>query len=94
MVDDLFDNYEQDKDLSALVFANMDKEDDGTVGNSTVTDVDGNKVELPQVHAYAITDVEGDVVTLANPWNTSKELKFEKEELYKLDSFKLYGLVA
>lgn len=94
MVDDLFDNYEQDKDSNALVFANMEKEDDGTVGNSTVTDVDGNKVELPQVHAYAVTDVEGDVVTLANPWDTSKELKFEKEELYKLDSFKLYGLVA
>ena len=76
MTDELFDNYEQDKNSSALVFANMEQAEDGTVGTSTVT------------------DVEGDVVTLANPWDTSKELKFEKEELYKLDSFKLYGLVA
>ena len=61
----------------------------GEYGNKdtiTATDVDGNEVVLTyggSSHAWSIKSVDGDTVTIVNPWDSSTEYTFTKEELKK-----------
>ncbi len=80
----LMEDFEENNDNSMLVFATMNPE--------TVTDVDGNKLELIGPHAYGVSDIEDDVVTLVNPHDSSEPIKIPEENLLSLDRFYLYGL--
>ena len=42
--------------------------------SKTVTDINGNKVDLVGCHAYSIKNVTGDTVTVVNPWDSSQEI--------------------
>ncbi len=42
--------------------------------NKTVTDINGNRVDLVGCHAYSIKNVVGDTVTVVNPWDSSQEI--------------------
>ncbi len=88
----IIDNYEQDKNSKSLVWANMEDYESDEDFYSKVKDVNGNEIELAKQHAYAVSNVEGDVITLVNPWNTGEEMKFNKEELFDLDNYQLYDL--
>ena len=48
-------------------------------------DINGKNVLLPGGHAYAIKDVDGDSVTVTNPWDSGKEIVLSKDEF--LDKF-------
>ncbi|MBQ8475891.1 hypothetical protein IJ531_02400, partial [bacterium] len=44
-----------------------------------IKDINGQTITLPGNHAYAIKNVEGDKVTIVNPWDSSKEIVISKE---------------
>ena len=62
--------------LGAAIESNIDK---------TVKDVNGKDVQLPSAHAYAIKNVEGDEVTVVNPWDSGTEIVLSKDVF--LDTF-------
>jgi len=92
-VDEMLDNFDPNGD-TAIVFANMELDADGNVTSSEVKDMNGEVIDLPQQHAYSVTAVTEDTVTISNPWDTSEELTFNRDELYKLDNFKFYEIAA
>lgn len=58
------------------------KNGENALGEISVTDVDGNEIVLADgSHAISIKSVEDDVLTLVNPWDTSSEIKVEKDEI-------------
>ena len=59
----------------------------GAVGNNSIeiTDIEGNKIKLPAMHAYGIKEVTDDTITFINPWNSDKEFTITKDELYSHD---------
>ena len=59
----------------------------GAVGNNPIeiTDIEGNKIKLPAMHAYGIKEVTDDTITFINPWNSDKEFTITKDELYSHD---------
>ncbi len=86
MIDDMFKEFENDKENTALVFANMEDSD-----FSEIEDSNGEEISLGSNHAYSVIDSNDDSVTLVNPWDTSEEITINKEELFSLDSFKVYS---
>lgn len=58
------------------------KNGESTIGQMSVTDIEGNEVILADgSHAISIKSVDGDVLTLINPLDTSSEIKVEKDEI-------------
>lgn len=58
------------------------KNGENALGEISVTDVYGNEIVLADgSHAISIKSVEDDVLTLVNPWDTSSEIKVEKDEI-------------
>jgi len=47
--------------------------------NSTVKDINGQNVQLIGNHGYSIKKVEGNVVTVINPWDSGKEIKLDMQ---------------
>ena len=82
----MFKEFENNKENTALVFANME---DGDF--SEIKDSNGEEISLGSNHAYSVIDSNNDTVTLVNPWDTSEEITINKEELFSLDSFKVYS---
>lgn len=44
-----------------------------------VQDANGNNIKLAGHHAYAVKSVNGDTVTITNPWDSSKEIVLPRE---------------
>lgn len=44
-----------------------------------VKDIDGKTVKLPGNHAYSIKEVKDGIVTVINPWDSSKEIKLDTD---------------
>ncbi len=49
----------------------------------TVTDANGNPVKLYYSHAYAVKSVDGDKVTIVNPWDSTQEIVLDKDTFAK-----------
>ena len=53
-----------------------------------LTDIDGNKhevsgVDVDSMHECAIKSIDGDLVTIVNPWNSKENIVITREELLK-----------
>lgn len=77
----------------------IDKLSDNTLSSDTVAqlscnkamkvkDVNGKKVKLVGTHAYAISNVTKDTVTLLNPWNTGESIVLPRDTFENLDTKK------
>lgn len=79
-LEEIYDKIEENPEDYAAVLSV--KNGGSVLGEISVTDVDGNEVILADgSHAISIKSIEDDVLTLVNPWDTSSELKVEKDEI-------------
>lgn len=42
---------------------------------------DGNKIATTGMHSYSIKSIEGDIITLTNPWSTEHEVKYNLNDV-------------
>lgn len=85
MANQALENFENDKENTAVVFENGDNKQYTEVKNSN-----GNNAYLVGSHAYSVVDVNDDTVTLVNPWNTAEEIEVNRQELLNLDDYTVY----
>ena len=82
-------NPENDRKMFDYDFENQINSDFviGVVGSTSIeiTDIEGNKINLPKMHAYGIKEITDSTVTFINPWNSNKEFTITKDELYNHD---------
>lgn len=46
---------------------------------TTVKDISGNEIKLPAAHGYALKSVNNGVITITNPWNSSKNIRLDEK---------------
>lgn len=85
MANQALENFENDKENTAVVFENGDTKQYTEVKNSN-----GDNAYLVGSHAYSVIDVNDDTVTLVNPWNTAEEIEVNRQELLNLDDYTVY----
>ncbi len=85
MANQALENFENDKENTAVVFENGDAKRYTEVRNPN-----GNNAYLVGSHAYSVVDVNDDTVTLVNPWNTAEEIEVNRQELLNLDDYTVY----
>lgn len=71
---DILEEFKNNDNKNLALGADTDK------GDRTVTDVNGKKVVLSGNHAYSIKKIDGQNVTVINPWDSGKEIVLSKEE--------------
>ena len=71
------DNNELSKDTVGLI---------GFEKNQKVKEIDGDKIKLIKNHAYTITEVTKDSVTLLNPWNTGESIILSRDTFENLET--------
>lgn len=59
--------------------------------SSIVKDINGEKVELPSPHVYAVKSIENNIVTITDPQDSSKEIALDKKTFKK--EFKEFTMV-
>ena len=82
-LEDALDEIESNGDISACIsfFG-----EEGHEGNVIIKDIHGNDVILTSGesgHMWSIKSVNGDYVTIVNPWDSSIEVTVTREELMK-----------
>jgi len=75
-VQSYLDKFAQNPDSS--VMSCSFKGGQGDRNGFTVTDANGNKVQLYYSHAYAVKSVDGNNVTIVNPWDSSEEIVLDR----------------
>lgn len=75
-VNKYLDKFEQNPD--STVMSCSFKGGKGDRNGFTVTDANGNPVKLYYSHAYAVKNVDGDKVTIVNPWDSSEEIVLDR----------------
>lgn len=85
MANQALENFENDKENTAVVFENGDNKQYTEIKNSN-----GDSAYLVGSHAYSVVDVNDDTVTLVNPWNTAEEIEVNRQELLNLDDYTVY----
>jgi len=75
------DAFEENGGKDIALSAGLSEED------AAVTDIYGNNVEfkLQNAHGYSIKEINGDNVTVVNPWDSGKEIVLSKDTV--LDTF-------
>ncbi|MBR6163920.1 hypothetical protein IKQ26_08550 [bacterium] len=76
-VQQYLDKFAQNPDSSAMSCSF--KGGQGDRNGFTVTDANGNKVQLYYSHAYAVKSVDGNNVTIVNPWDSSEEIVLDRD---------------
>ena len=71
------DNNELSKDTVGLI---------GFEKKQKVKEIDGDKIKLIKDHAYTITEVTKDTVTLLNPWNTGESITLSRDTFENLET--------
>ncbi len=61
----------------------------GTKEKVTVTDVNGEKINLSGPHAFSVKSADEDTVTLTDPWDSSKDIVLTREEFINSFSYLL-----
>ena len=70
------DKFEQNPDSTTMSCSF--KGGQGDRNGFTVRDVNGNPVQLYYSHAYAVKSVDGDKVTIVNPWDSTQEIVLDR----------------
>lgn len=70
------EQFEQNPDSMAMSCSF--KGGQGDTNGFVVTDANGNPVKLYYSHAYAVKSVDGDKVTIVNPWDSTQEIVLDK----------------
>ena len=52
--------------------------------NFTIKDINGDKIKLVGRHAYSISEINDETVTLLNPWNTGESIILSRETFENL----------
>ena len=75
-VQSYLDKFAQNPDSS--VMSCSFKGGHGDRNGFTVTDANGNQVQLYYSHAYAVKSVDGNNVTIVNPWDSTEEIVLDR----------------
>ena len=80
-IDKIFDDYQKNKNSSLVIGGFIDND----MGSREInlTNINNEPISLFKHHAYTVVDVNGDIITLKNPHDTSKDIQVTRESLYK-----------
>ena len=91
------DNSVSESDINSVkedfeeVYDKLENNPDNTVGqilfkgssDDEIIDIDGEKHKGLNSHSWSIKHVDGDNVTIVNPWDSSKDITVKKDEILK-----------
>ncbi len=79
----------QNENIGGIVLEGLTPYNNTESSTFYMTNSDGEQVEIFRAHAYALKEVNGDIITLVNPHDTSTDIKITRDELYNLSCFRI-----